>query len=515
MSEQLGQVTEAGRSLTSLPHRGKGGVIGLTSSEVVATGTGLTLSSGRGRWVLLAAVLGSAMASIDATVVNIALPAIGRDLRVGFASLQWTVTGYTLTLAALILLGGSLGDQFGRKRIFVVGVVWFTVASLLCALAPNVAWLISARTLQGVGGALLTPASLAIIEAGFTPGDRPRAIGAWAGLAGVASAAAPFIGGWLLHVGSWRWVFLINLPLAALVVAVAVRHVPETRDGNAVRHVDAIGATLCVLGLAGITEALIAAPEHGAGSPLVVTAGGFGLVALVLFVLAERRERHPMLPLGVFRSRQFSGTNAVTFLLYGAFGGFFFLLVIGLQVVAGYSALLAGSALLPTTILTLLLSARSGQLAERIGPRLQMTAGPLICAAGLLLALRLGRSASYVTGVLPAVTVFGLGLACLVAPLTATALSSAPEEHAGVASGVNNAVARAASLIAIAALPAASGLTGRAYTEPSLFVAGFHRALWICIAALLVGAALAAVLISNRRDISVPVDPALPPPATE
>jgi EmrB/QacA subfamily drug resistance transporter len=467
--------------------------------DVVTTApdqAGLRLSSSRGRWVLLACVLGSGLAGIDATAVNIALPAIGADLDADFASLQWVVTAYSLTLAALILVGGAYGDRYGRRRIFTIGIAWFAAASLMCALAPNGALLIAARALQGVGGALLTPASLAIIQASFTKDDRSRAVGAWAGFSGVATAVAPFIGGWLLELG-WRWVFLINPPLAVVVVAIVVRHVPEARNTMAPGGVDLTGAVLGFLGLGGLTYAAISAPLEGVTSPVVIATGIGGLAAVAGFVAWERAARHPMLPLRLFSSRQFSGANAVTFAVYAALYGFLFLLVIGLQTVTGFSPLVAGTALLPITVLVLLLSEQSGKLAQRIGPRLQMTLGPLVCTAGLLMTLRLDTDSRYLTDVLPAMSVFGLGLAIMVAPLTASVLAAAPDENAGIASGVNNAVARAAGLFAVATLPALTGLTGRAYEDPTMFLESYRASVWLCAVGLVVGAILAALTISD------------------
>jgi len=458
----------------------------------------LRLGTPSGRWVLLAAVLGSGLASIDATVVNVALPAIGEDLGADFADLQWTVTGYTLTLASFILLGGALGDRYGRRRVFVVGVVWFAVASLLCGLAPNAQALIACRALQGVGGALLTPGSLAMISSSFAAVDRARAIGAWSGLSGVATAAGPFVGGYLVQVASWRWVFLINVPLAVWVVVLAQRHVPETRDPDATGRVDAAGALLGAVGLGGLTYALIEAPVRGARSVEVVAAAVAGVVCLGAFLVVERRGTAPMLPLALFSSRVFSAVNAVTFVVYGAFGGVFFLLVVALQTVAGFSPVAAGTALIPVTVVMLLLSSRAGAWAQVTGPRLPLTAGPLVCAAGVLLLLRVGPGSSYVRDVLPGVTVLGLGLAWLVAPLTATVLAAADGRHAGIASGVNNAVARAAGLLAVAVLPALGGLSGDDYADPAAFAGGFRTALLVCAAALLAGAALSAVTLPRR-----------------
>ncbi|MGB7448893.1 MAG: MFS transporter [Ornithinimicrobium sp.] len=463
-----------------------------------------------GRWILLAAVLGSGLAGIDATVVNVALPAIGESLDSGFAGLQWTVTAYTLTLASFILLGGSLADRFGRRRIFIVGVIWFALASLLCGVAPSVGTLIAARAVQGIGAALLTPGSLAMIQASFVPQDRARAIGAWSGLSGIATAAGPFLGGWLVEQASWRWVFLINVPLAAVVIVLSLRHVPESRDPSASVHLDISGALLGVAALAGVTYALVEQPGQGASAPPVLAAAAIGVGASVAFLLVELRSSHPMLPLSIFSSRQFTAANAVTFTVYGGFGAVFFLLVIQLQVVAGYSPIAAGVSILPITVVMLALSSRSGALAYRIGPRWQMSLGPVVCALGLLLMLRIGPDAAYLTQVLPGVTVFGLGLAIMVAPLTATALAAAPAEHAGLASGVNNAVARGAGLVAIAVLPAVAGLSGADYTQPAEFDVGFDRALWVAMAILLLGAVIALVSISSTTLDQPAVEPTRP-----
>ena len=451
-----------------------------------------------GRWVLLATVLGSGMAMLDATVVNVALNRIGHDLQADLAGLQWTLNGYTLTLAAFILVGGSLSDRLGRRRVFLAGTVWFTAASVLCGLAPNIEFLVAARALQGVGGALLTPGSLAIISASFTPQDRARAIGAWSGLGGVAGAIGPFLGGWLVDVWSWRLVFLINLPLALVVVAVTLRHVPESRDPDAVGRLDLPGTGLGALGLAGLTYASIAAGSEGLSAATLVT-GTVGVLALAGFVQVQRTSRGPLVPPSLFAVRQFTAANLVTFLVYAVLGSVFFLLVLDLQVVAGFGPLVAGTALLPLTLVMLALSARSGALAQRIGPRLQMTAGPVISAAGLLLTLRIGPAASYWRDVLPAVVVFALGVTTLVAPLTATVLAAAPTRHAGVASGVNNAVARAAGLLAVALLPTLAGLHGADYQSPSAFATGFSVAVWICVGLLLAAAVVAAAGISNAE----------------
>jgi EmrB/QacA subfamily drug resistance transporter len=448
----------------------------------------LTLSTAAGRWVLLATILGSALAGIDATVVNVALPAIGESLDAEFSSLQWTVSAYALTLASFILLGGTLGDRFGRRRVFVVGVVWFAVASLACGLAQDVGTLVGARAVQGVGAALLTPGSLALLQATFRPEDRARAIGAWSGLGGVATAVGPLLGGWLVEVASWRWVFLVNLPLAAVVVVVASRHVPETRDDSAEgTAVDWTGGLLGALALAGLTFALI---ESSRGAGVVAGAVLIAVGAAAAFVARERKAAYPVLPLGAFRSTQFSAVNGVTFLVYAGIGVVFFLLVVQLQEAAGFGPVAAGSALLPVTALMLLLSARSGALAARIGPRLQMSLGPVVCAGGLLLLARVGPGDDYATDVLPGVLVFGAGLALMVAPLTAAALGAAPSEHAGMASGVNNAVARTGGLLAVAAVPVLAGV-GDGATH------GFEHALWISAGILLVSGVVAALTVRN------------------
>jgi EmrB/QacA subfamily drug resistance transporter len=469
----------------------------------------------RGRWVLLATVLGSSLAFIDATVVNIALPSIGHNLHAEAAGLQWTINGYALSLAALILLGGSLGDRYGRKRIFMIGITWFAVASLLCGLAPSIELLIGARVLQGIGGALLTPGALAILEASFDRQDRARAIGAWSGLGGIGGAIGPFIGGWLVEAGSWRYVFLINVPVAALVLWVTARHVPESRDPAAARHIDLAGILTGAIGLGGLTYGFTAWPTRGPGDPVVLVSLAVGVAGLVAFVLAERRSPQPMVPLEIFRHRAFTAANLVTLLVYAANGGIFFLFVINLQVVAGFSPLAAGTAMLPATVLMLLLSARSGALAQRIGPRIPMTVGPLICAVALLLMAMIGPDASYLTDVLPSAIILGLGLSTLVAPLTATALGSLDDAHAGIASGVNNAVARSASLLAVAILPLAAGLGSGSLTVAGQLHPVYRNAMLICVGLMVAGSALAFFFIPNRITKPSPprnfCDPCSPP----
>jgi EmrB/QacA subfamily drug resistance transporter len=465
----------------------------------------LRYASAPGRWVVAATVLGSGMAALDATVVGIALPTIGREFHAEVSGLQWVVSAYLLTLSGLLLLGGALGDRFGRRRMFLAGVVWFAAASLLCGLARGVGTLVAARALQGVGGALLTPGSLAILEASFAPEDRSKAIGAWSGLGGLATAVGPFVGGYLIGSLSWRLVFLINLPVAVAVAAISIRHVPESRD-PAAGGVDVLGGLLATAGLVGLSYGLIEGSDLGWTSPPVVGALTAGVVGLGLFVLAEARARQPMLPLAIFRSAQFSAANLVTLVVYGALGGSLFLLPVELQQVAGYSPIEAGAALLPVTAIMLALSARSGALAGRIGPRLQMSVGPLVVAAGLALLATAGAG-SYLVAVLPGVLVLGLGLTITVAPLTITVLAAAPVEQAGVASAVNNDIARAAALLAVAILPVAAGITATSYLDPVRFSAGFRQAMLIAALLCALGGLLAALTIRNPAPVGAPAGP--------
>ena len=432
--------------------------------------------------VLVAATLGSGMTLLDATVVNVALKTIGQDLDASLAELQWITNGYLLSLASLILLGGSLGDRFGRRRIFVIGTVWFALASLLCGLAPTPLVLIVARILQGVGAALLTPGSLAIIQGVFRVQDRARAIGAWSGWGGIASAIGPFVGGALVEFVSWRWIFLINLPLAVVTVVFALRFVPETRDPRPPGRFDVPGAVLAAAALGGVTYGLIQW-----GDPLAGWVAVAGVLAGAAFVVVENRTVRPMVPCGLFRSRTFSAANVMTLLVYAALGAVLFFLVLQLQTVGGYGALAAGVATLPITVCMLFLAARGGALATRIGPRIPMTLGPLVMAFGTLLLLGVGADVTYWLDVLPGLTVFGLGLALMVAPLTATVLAAAPDENAGIASGVNNALARAGSLLAVAALPVAVGLAGDDYADPQTFDAAYGSAMLACAALLVLG----------------------------
>jgi EmrB/QacA subfamily drug resistance transporter len=455
------------------------------------------MSSGPGRWIVLATVLGSGMAAIDATVVGIALPSIGRQFHAPFDVLQWVVTGYALTLASLLLVGGVLGDRYGRRRVFSIGIVWFTIASGACALSASPTMLVATRVLQGIGAALLTPGSLAIIQASFDPRDRARAIGAWSGLGGVATAAGPLLGGYLIAAASWRWIFVINVPLGAVVLWLTSRHIPESRDPDAAPGVDVPGAVTAVLALSGLVFGLIDGPSLGWGSPLVVGALVAGGACSVALVVVERRSSAPMLPMAFFRVRQFTVTNAVTLFVYAGLGGLLFLLPTELQIVDHYTPLESGASLLPLTLLMLAFSSRSGRVAAAIGPRLQMAAGPVVVGVGLVLLARTTSDSSYVTAVLPGVVVLGLGLAATVAPLTATALAAIPVEHSGIASAFNNDVARVGGLLAVAVLPAAAGITGHSYLHPGQFAHGFRTSIDLAAACCALGGLLAAVGISN------------------
>lgn len=464
--------------------------------------TGIALSSRTGRFIVTAAVLGSGMAMLDSTVVNVALLRIGQDLDASLADLQWISNGYLLSLASLILLGGSLGDRFGRRRVFLVGVVWFAAASAACGLAQSPVQLIIARVLQGVGGALLTPGSLSIIQATFQRADRATAIGAWSGLGGISAAIGPFVGGWLVQYASWRWAFLLNVPLAIVTVWITRVTVPETRDEQASRRFDVTGATLATVALAVTTYALIQYHPLGPVWTTVVLVAGLGIG--IGFVLVERTSPHPMVQPSLFASRQFSAANAMTLLVYASLGAVFFFLTLQLQTVLRYGPLEAGLASLPVTVLMLLLAAKGGELGARIGPRVPMTVGPVVCAAGAALLSGVGAGSSYWSGVLPGISIFGIGLCLLVAPLTATVLDAAPDRYAGVASGVNNAVARAGGLLAVAALPAVVGLSGTDYQRPEAFSSAYVHAMWICSALLTAGGLLSWWLI--RSPATAPSD---------
>lgn len=465
----------------------------------MATAPDVRLSEAAGRWVLVAAILGSTVVFVTTTIVNVALPAIGSDLDAGIPGRQWVVTGYLLTLSALILLGGSLGDRFGRRRVFLVGTVWFAAASVLCAVAPNLPVLVAMRLLQGVGGALLTPGSLALINASFASQDRARAIGAWAAFISIGTATGPLLGGVLVDTVGWRWIFAAPVPLAIAVVIATVRHVPETRDARAAGALDVGGALFSVVALGGIAFATIEAPVRGVLSAPVAGAATVGLAALAAFVATERRAPAPMLPLEIFASRQFTFANVETFVVYAALGGVSFLFVQHLQIVLEYSGTAAGAAFTPAGGMLFLLSERSGALAQRVGPRRPLAAGAGLLAVGMILMALIGPEDRYVSDVLPSVVIFGLGLVGIVAPVTATALAAADQRHSGIASGVNNAVSRVAQLLAVAALPVAAGLSSRgAEVAPEAFQAGFARAMLITAAVAAGGAVLAWTTISDE-----------------
>jgi EmrB/QacA subfamily drug resistance transporter len=445
---------------------------------------------------LVATIMGSGIALLDGTIVNVALPAIQDDLGGGLAGQQWVVNAYLLTLGSLILIGGSLGDLYGERRIFALGVGGFGLASVLCAVAPTIETLVAARAIQGVTSALLTPASLALIATTFDDEkERGAAIGTWTAWGGIAAVIGPVAGGQIVDVTSWRWIFAVNVPFVALTLALIYfaveRGMATERKG---RRIDGVGALLTALGLAGPVFALVEQPKRGWTSPVVLTGLLGGALLLALFVVWERRHRDPMLPLGLFRSRNFSFTNLETLLVYAGLSSLVFFLTIFLQTVAGYSALKSGLAGLPTTILLFFLSGRVGALSARFGPRLFMAAGPLIAAAGVLLLARLDESVSYFADLLPAMIVFGIGLAVTVAPLTATVMSEAHRGDSGIASGINNAVARVAGLLGIAVVGVA--VAGRSGAE--LDLSGFRLGMVLTAALLGVGGAIGALGIRNR-----------------
>jgi EmrB/QacA subfamily drug resistance transporter len=456
----------------------------------------------RQRLTLIAAILGSGVATLDGTIVNVALPAIEQDLGGGLTAQQWVVNAYLLALGSLILIGGSLGDIYGERLVFTVGVAAFGVFSLACALAPTIGVLIAARTLQGVAAALLTPSSLAIIIGAFSARERGPAIGTWTAWGGIAAVIGPLAGGVIVDQVSWRWVFALNVPLVAGTVVLVLAAVPRT-PRVAGRRVDVIGAALCATGLGGIVFALIEQPRLGWTSPAILVPLVGGALALAAFVVYELRAAQPMLALDLFERRNFSAGNVETLAMYAGLAILFFYLVIFLQQVAGYSALEAGLATLPTTLIMFALSSRFGALADRYGPRLFMGAGPLIAAAGIVLLLRTGLHTSYVADVLPAILVFSLGLTMTVAPLTAAVLADADESDAGIASAVNNAVARVAGLVGvpIAGVVAASTLVGDTFVADDASVDAFHRVVVVCAALVATGGVVGAVGIVNPRRV--------------
>jgi EmrB/QacA subfamily drug resistance transporter len=451
----------------------------------------VTLTAAQKRTTLLAAIMGSFVALLDSTVVNVALPAIRDDLGGGLAGQQWVVNAYLLLLGSLILIGGSLGDVYGEKRVFAIGVGGFGAASVLCAAAPSIELLVAGRGLQGAFGALLTPASLAIIVAAFSGAERGAAIGAWTAYSGIAALIGPLAGGWLVDALDWRWIFAINVPfvLATLALTARMPALPHMGEG---RRPDWVGAALCAAGLAGPTLGLIQQPAHGWGSAMVVVPIVGGLAFFAAFLAWERRARDPMLPLGLFGRGNFAWGNVETLAMYGGLGVLFFVLVLFLQQVADYDALEAGLATLPTTVVMFFLSRRFGALADRYGPRLFMGLGPLICAvAAVMLLVLVDENPSFLVDVLPAIVVFGIGLSVAVAPLTAAILADADEENAGIASGVNNAVARVASLLATAAVGAVVGGT--------LDLDGFRMAMAFSAVLLAAGGIIGLLRIRNPR----------------
>ncbi len=454
----------------------------------------------RQRLTLVAAILGSAIATIDGTVVNVALPAIERDLGGGLPAQQWVSNAYLLALGSLILIGGSLGDIYGERRVFALGTAMFGVFSIGCAIAPTIGLLVAARTLQGAAAALLIPSSLAIIVAAFSADERGGAIGAWTAWGAIAALVGPLTGGLIVDQLSWRWIFALNVPLVALTLMLIFAAVPRTRQASR-RRVDFLGAALCALGLGGFVFALIEQPRFGWSSPVILLPLLGGIVAFASFLAYESRAAHPMLTLDLFSRRNFAVGNLETLAMYAGLAILFFYLVIFLQQVAGYSALASGFATLPVTLVMFALSRRFGALADRYGPRLFMGAGPLIAAAGLLLLLRTGTDTSYVRDLLPSLLVFSLGLALTVAPLTAAVLADADETDAGIASAVNNAVARVAGLVGISVVGVvvAGQLAAETFAADSESVRAFHDAVLICAGLVAAGGIAGAIGITNPR----------------
>jgi EmrB/QacA subfamily drug resistance transporter len=450
--------------------------------------------TGRERLILLSAILGSAVVTVDSSVVNVALPAIARDLGGGLSAQQWVSNAYLLTLSALILIGGSLGDIYGERRVFAIGIAAFGVVSVLCALAPTIGVLIAARALQGVAGALVAPASLAVIVAAFAPKQRGAAIGAWTAWGAIAAVIGPLAGGLVVDALSWRWIFALNIPLVAVTLVLVFVAVPAGHRA-AGRRVDLVGATLCALGLAGVVFALIEEPHYGWGSPLILGTLVGGLVAFAGFIVWEMHAPQPMVELALFTHRNFAVGNVETLSMYAGLSILFFFLTIYLQQVAGYSALQAGLTTLPVTLVMFATSRRFGALADKLGPRLFMGAGPLVAAAGILLLARVGMHVSYATDLLPALLIFAVGLSMTVAPLTATVLADADDKDAGIASAINNAVARVAGLLGVSVIGVvvAGTLVGGTFAKNTASVDAFRMAIIVCGVLVAAGGAIGAI----------------------
>jgi EmrB/QacA subfamily drug resistance transporter len=454
----------------------------------------------RQRLTLVAAILGSGVATIDGSIVNVALPAIEHDLGGGLVAQQWITNAYLLTLGSLILIGGSLGDIYGERRIFALGVGLFGIFSLACALAPTVGVLVAARALQGMAGALLTPSSLAVIVAGFQARQRGAAIGTWTAWGASTAVLGPLAGGVIVDNASWRWIFAINIPVVLATLLLISRAIPTATTART-RSVDVAGAAMCVLGLAGIVFALVEEPHHGWSSPAIFVPLAVGVLTLVVFLVYERWTAEPMLELALFRRRNFAVGNLETLTMYAGLTVLFFFLIIFLQEVAGFRAIVAGLTTLPVTILMFLLSRRFGALADRFGPRLFMGTGPLVAAGGILLLLRAGLRTSYVSDLLPALILFGLGLSMTVAPLTSTVLADADESDAGIASAINNAIARVAGLVGVSVIGVAisSGLAGDTFARNASSVTAFHHAILIVAGLVAAGGVVGSVGIVNPR----------------
>jgi EmrB/QacA subfamily drug resistance transporter len=460
------------------------------------------MNQNKKNWVLVASIFGSGAVFLEGSVVLVAMPAMGRDLGLDMSGLQWVMNGYLLMLSALMLFGGALGDRISHARVFGIGLIGFAASSLACAVAPNVFALVGARAVQGIAGALVVPNSLALLETFFSGHERGAAIGRWSAWSGISTAIGPLAGGWLVDATSWRFVFVSVVPFALAAAWIALRHAVSASRKKTTKQLDYLGAVLVTLALAGIVGALITAPDKGFTSSIVILIGATGVILMIAFMVVESRVENPLLPLDVFESRQFVGANLNTLLVYAALNGLFFLLMLQLQNGLRYSAAAAGASLLPVNALLLVLSPRAGKLAERIGARLPMAIGSLLAGLGMLLFIRVKPGTSYITTTLPALIVFGIGLGLLVAPLTSAALQSLGEKRAGIASGVNNAAARLAGLLATASIPVAAGIGGSHEPRGALLASAFVRAMFISAGLCAAGAVAALVLIDGERQRS-------------